>query len=69
MEHYPATHISFFKMVADVLACTGKWKPLEYMLAVTRGWTSSYRITSLHAQRYQQLTIEGLKGRGKGGAV
>ncbi len=66
VEHFPATHISFFKMVADVLACTGKWRSLEYMLAAMRGWTSSYRITSLHAQSYQQLAIEGLKVEKKG---
>ncbi len=55
MQHMPATHLqSSFKMVADLLVETGKWKLLKLLLAAAHGWLSSHPITLLHAERYQQ---------------
>ncbi len=55
MQHMPATHLqSTFKMVADLLVETGKWRLLKLLLAAAHEWISSYPITLLHAQSYQQ---------------
>ncbi len=59
MQHIPAMHLqSSFKMVADLLVETGKWRLLKLLLAAAHGWISSYPITLLHVQSYeQQLAI------------
>ncbi len=55
MQHMPALHLpSSFKMVADLLVQTGKWRLLKLLLAAAHGWTSSHLITLLHAESYQQ---------------
>ncbi len=43
--------------MANVLVDTGQWKLLKHLLASTHGWISSYPITLIHAQRYQQLIM------------
>ncbi len=62
VDHFPAVHLPSFIIVADVLVNTGKWRLLKHLLAATRGWVSSYPITLLHAQRYQQLVVTGYQG-------
>ncbi len=62
MEHFPATHLPSFNMVGDMLVHTGKWRLLKHLLASTHGWVSSYPITLMHAQRYQQLVSASSKG-------
>ncbi len=55
MQHLPALHLlSCFNRVADMLVQTRKWRLLKHMLSATHEWSSSYRVTLLQAQSYQQ---------------